>query len=184
MSDKLLPVLEKVDLLLAEISETTSAGPFFRIVHRFREPEGRCLPGEEIVAVYLVRRAKEYPLGFTLALLILFNYLASHRSVAQRAAQIEAGIRTDAFYLRHGAKGGKKQIRRISRSAVKEYVKRIRIALKQAFQEAHLTFDPLKVLVSESTVGNEVRYRLRANVDWSHEDLKLANPRLDPAALF
>ena len=49
--------------------------------------------------------------------------------------------------------------------------KRIRAALQLAFREAGLELDPQRVLVSERTVGNEVGYRLRATVEWVHNDV-------------
>lgn len=51
---------------------------------------------------------------------------------------------------------------------MKEYIKRLRRALKVAFDEAGMKLDPLAVLVSEPTEGKEVCYRLRAAVEWIH----------------
>lgn len=175
MNDRLGPILQKVAVLAAEIEQKASHGPRFCIVHRFRKPGVRCLPGEEIAHVVLVWRGRESALPLPLALRILFDYLASQR-FAQSAAQIEAGIRADAFYMRHGANAGKKQLRRVSRSSVREYVRRIRIALNQAFREARLNIDPGRVIASEKTVGNEVRYKLRAIVKWEHQELRFLGP--------
>jgi hypothetical protein len=58
--------------------------------------------------------------------------------------------------------------RKISRSAIKEYVKRIRRALALAFSEAGLHLDSSRVLVSKTTMGNEVHYQLRARIEWAH----------------
>jgi hypothetical protein len=58
--------------------------------------------------------------------------------------------------------------RKISRSALKEYVKRIRKAFGQSFREIGLDLDPKRVLVSKTTVGNEIHYQLRARIEWVH----------------
>jgi hypothetical protein len=129
-----------------------------------------CAPGEEILIVYLVHRGKLYPLRLSRALRMLIDYLAKHSHLPQSASQIEAGMRADPFYMKHGTnamlQNGLK--RRISRSAIKEYVKRLRLALTFAFREAGLNLDPRWVAVSEPTVSNEVGYRLKVTVEWFH----------------
>lgn len=171
MRDSLEPVVDGVDLLLAELRVLKSQGPYLRIVHRFREPGTLCAPGEEIAMAFLVHRGQLYPLRLSLALRILIDYLAKHSHFPQSASQIEAGIRADLFYLKHGNNAmlpnGLK--RRISRSVIREYVKRLRLAIGFAFREAGLNLDPRHVLASEPTVMNEVGYRLKATVEWSHE---------------
>ncbi len=172
MRDSLEPVIDGVDLLLAELRLLKSQGPHLRIVHRFREPGMLCTPGEEIVIAYLVHRGQLYPLRLPLALRMLVDYLAKHSHVPQSASQIEAGMRADPFYMKHGTNAmlhnGLK--RRISRTAVKEYVKRLRLALGLAFRGVGLKLDPRQVVVSEPTVMNEVGYRLKATVEWFHLD--------------
>ena len=81
-------------------------------------------------------------------------------------------MRADPFYLKHGVNAFPRNElrRRISRSAIKEYIKRLRRALVIAFREAGLSFDPRRVVVSQPTVSNEVGYRLKATVDWFHVD--------------
>ena len=173
MNDRLSPVLQKVEFLLYERNAIASHGLLFHIVHRFREPGADCLPGEEIYTTTLQYRAHQEALPLTTAESIVFDYLAKHRRVAQTAAQIEAGIKADPFYAKHGgnAKTGRRLTRRITRRAVKEYVKRIRQALGWVFQKTGLIIDPKDIIVSEKTAGNEVRYRLHANVVWHHWDL-------------
>ena len=120
--------------------------------------------------VWLMHRARRYQLRLPLALRILFDYLARHHSFSQSAMQIEIGIRLDPFYARHGANAGasRKQTRTISHSAVKVYIQRLRQAFRLVFDEVRLDLDPSEVLLSESTVGNEVGYKLKATVTWSH----------------
>jgi hypothetical protein len=170
MNDSFAPLIEEVELLLLESVQLMAAGPQFRIIHRFQAPGTDCSPGEEIALISLIHRSREYPLGLPLALRLIFDYFARHRWLPQNATQIEAGMRRDTFSLRHGvyARTTRAQTRRISRSAVKEYVKRIRQALQQAFVEAGLNLDPVRVLASEQTICNEVAYRLKATIDWSH----------------
>lgn len=165
-------LLDKVDVVLTELSELRSSGPHFWIYHRFREPGCHCAAGEEIAAVYLWCGTNEYWLPLPLALRIVFDFLA-HSRLPLNAAQISAGITASAFYRNHGAnsRSNLRFTRRIAKSSVKEFVKRIRKALAIAFAEAHLELDPLAVLRSEKTVGNQVAYLLKARCEWLHEDL-------------
>jgi hypothetical protein len=141
-------------------------------VHRFREPGTLCASGEEIAVVGLAHRGQLHPLRLSLALRMLIDYLAKRSHFPQSASQIEAGIRADPFYMKHGTNAmfhnGLK--RRICRSAIKEYVKRLRLALELTFEEASLNIDPRQVIVSEPTVTNETGYRLKATIEWFHEE--------------
>lgn len=147
-----------------------SRGPHFRIYHRFRRPGTDCSPGEEIFAVCLVYRAREYGLPLSLALRILFDYLARHSRWPQSAAQIEAGIRTDRFYTQHAATvmAREKLTRDIPRSYVRVYIERLRLAIKSTFGKVGLQVSPHDVLLSEETVMNETGYRLKATCEWEH----------------
>jgi hypothetical protein len=165
-------LLHYIDLLFAEIAELRSSGPHFRIYHRFRIPGTDCAPGEEILAVCLVHHGREYHLRLSLALRILFDYMARHSRFPQSASQIEAGVRADRFSARHASavmeRG--KPTRSIPRSCVKVYIERLRSALEIAFREAGLLMDPHAVLLSQETVMNEVGYRLKASFEWLHID--------------
>jgi hypothetical protein len=171
--NSLSSVLNTVDLLIAEITHLRTAGPHFRIVHRFRMPGSDCLAGEEIVACWLVYRSNEYQLRLTLTQRLIFDYLARHSRLAQSACQIELGIRADDFCRFHAenANGGTALTRRVPRSAVRVHIHRIHLALSLAFHEAGMRIDPGKVLLVQDTAGNEVTYRLRATCNWTHIDL-------------
>jgi hypothetical protein len=166
-------VLEKVDLILAQLAELRSRGPHFRIEHRFHRAGTDCAPGEEIFAICLIHHRQEYQLHLSLALRILFDYLAHHSRVAQSAGQIEAGIRANPFYAQHASAimGRKKLTRCISRSAVKVYVQRLRLAIDKTCRQAGLQMSAHAVLISQQTVMNEVGYRMKAIFKWSHIDL-------------
>lgn len=172
MSGKLAPVLHGVDLCLTETRRLAARGPHFQIVHRLRVPGTDCVPGEEVAWVLLKYHRQEGALRLPLALLLLFDYLARNRRFSQSAAQVVSGLRGDPFYVRHAAnaKTRSKQTRKFSCSSIKEYVKRLRQALKVAFDEAGLKLDPFAVLVSLPTEGNEVRYQMKAIVEWVHVD--------------
>lgn len=174
MKDKFQPIIHASEVILAESRILNSVGPRFRIVHRFRAAGAHCLPGEEIAGIVLVFHRLEHTLPLSLALRMLFDYLAKHRRLPQSSAQIVAGIRTDAFYSKHGTniRIGVRQTRKFSRSSIKEYIKRLRRALKVAFDQAGLRLNPCSVLVSEPTESNEVRYHLKACIDWTHMDLR------------
>jgi hypothetical protein len=168
------PVLKAVDLLIAEISHLRAAGPHFRITFRFRPPGSiGQMPGQEIFAIFLVYRGREYQLRLTLAQRIVFHYLASYCRVAQSARQIELGIRTNEFYLLHAmnATGRPVLTRKIPRSSITEHVRRLHKALGIVFREAGLGIDPWNVLIVQDTVGNEVGYKLRATCNQSYIDL-------------
>lgn len=170
MYDRVSGLIEEVEFLATEQRVLAATGPQLRIIHRHHDGGSGCRPGEEVALISLVHRFRDVPLGLTLALRIFVDYLARHRRFPQSAAQIEAGIRADAFCLRHGAnaKTTRRLTRRFSRSAVKGYVNRIRHAFMVAFLDAGLNLNPLDVLVSEHTEGNEVMYRLRASFEWIH----------------
>jgi hypothetical protein len=172
LNDNFLPVIDKVDLLLAELEALRTKGPHFRIVHRFRAPGSDCLAGEEIAAVYLVHRGREHHVRLSLALRILFDFLARHPHLPQSASQIEAGVRGSSFYSKHAANAPSRvrMTRRLTRSAVKEYIVRVRQALQASFRDAGLRVNPREVLVSQPTAGNEISYRLRGTIDWIHID--------------
>jgi hypothetical protein len=173
MNDSIQRLREEIDFLVAERKELSFRGPSFRIVHRFRMPGTDCWPGEEIFAVFLVYRGREYHLRLPLALRILFDYLARHSRVPQSAGQIELGVRADDFYRDHAENGTRRRAvtRGMSRSYVRTYARRLHKALELAFREANLQVDPGSVLMELKTVGNEVGYQLRANCDWVHVDL-------------
>ena len=172
-NDEFLPIIEEVDVLVAEIRALNSGGPHFRILHRFHQPGSDCAPGEEVAGVYLVHRGREFFIRLSLALRLLFDYLARHSRLPQSATQIEAGIRADRFYTQHAAsaRGRGKTTRNIPRSYVRVYIERLRSALKNVFDEAGLSMDVRGVLLSQATVMNEVGYRLKANSEWTHVHL-------------
>jgi hypothetical protein len=172
--NSLSPVLNMVELLIAEMNHLRSAGPPFRIVHRFRMPGSiGCQFGEEVFACFLVYRGREYQLQLTLAQRLIFEYLAKHSRIAQSARQIELGIRADEFFRDHAknANGRTTLTRRIPRSSIKEHIRRLHYAIELAFQDAGLCVDPRKVLIVQNTVGNEVLYKLKATCTWTHVDL-------------
>jgi hypothetical protein len=86
-------------------------------------------------------------------------------AIPQSATQIAAGMRRSAFYVKHGLNSGIPSKRKISRSAVKEYIKRIRKAFDLSFLEIGLDLDPKRVFVSKTTMGNEIHYQLRAGLN-------------------
>jgi hypothetical protein len=178
MRDSLTPVVEKVDLLFAEMRLLRSAGPHFRIVHRFRMPgSSGCQSGEEVFAVFLVNRGCEYQLRLSLTQRLIFDYLANHSRLAQSARQIELGIRADDFYKFHAknANGRTTLTRRIPRSSIKEHIRRLHYAIELVFQDAGLCVDPRNVLIVQDTVGNEAGYRLKATCTWTHINLTSRN---------
>ena len=170
----LVPFLRTIDLVLAEQRELAAAGPHLTIWHRFQVPGTECMPGEEIWTISLDGPRRHVPLKLSLAIRILLDYLAHHRHIPQSASQIEAGIRSDPFYTKHGSnvRASTRQMSNICRSLLKVYVPRFHDALENASVDAGLMLDLDLVLISEPTDGNELLYRLKARVDWRHIPLK------------
>lgn len=163
-------LLRAVALMAAERAELSAHGPYFCIQHRFWQPETICTPGEMIAEIRLVHRTKQVSLPLSSRLMLLFDYLARHRHCAQCATKIAAGLNADPFSRKQGAyaKANASLRKGVSRSAVKQQIMRLRAGFLAAFREAGLRLDPDRVLLAEKTTTNEVRYRLRASVDWHH----------------
>jgi hypothetical protein len=170
MHDEFEVVIQEVDVLAAELARFSSVGPHFVIAHRFWQPNTTCTNGEAIGNVELAHRARRFLVSLSTSLLLLFDYLARHRHTGQSASQIAAGLSADPFCQEHGAYAGAHGFlsKNLSRTAVKQQIIRLRAALASAFREARLGIDVNRVLTSEETDGNEVRYRLRASIDFEH----------------
>jgi hypothetical protein len=62
---------------------------------------------------------------------------------------------------------------KISKRSAKQYIRRIRVAIQNAFNDAGLSLDPNAVLISEQTESRQVLYRLKARIireRGSHEE--------------
>ena len=129
--------------------------------------------GEAIAEIRLWHRTQKTSVPLSCRSMLIFDYLARHQHLGQSAAQIAAGLSIDPFARQHGAYAGatRNLSKKVSRSAVKQQIMRIRSGLRQAFREASLKLDPASVLLSEETTVSEVRYRLKASVIWEHSEL-------------
>lgn len=165
----MVPILRGVERLLFEIVSLEHNGPHILIVHRYRLRVcgSGCQAGEEVSQVVLARGSRQANIHLPLGPRLLFDYLARSKYIPQSAAQISSSMRFSQFYSQHGRNSGILSIRKISPQSVKEYVKRIRKALGETFEEAGLPMDPKSILASHP-VSNEVRYNLRARVEWLH----------------
>jgi hypothetical protein len=171
MNERQIELRRKIALIAHEIRKLRAVGPHFQIHHRssVHAADGGCLAGEEVTAVYVLSGSKAYFVRFALSQRLLFDNLAKHLHVPRSASQIAASMRVDKFYTHHGKNiFGESLTRRFGSASIKEYVKRLRLALAMAFDEAKVSIDPASVLVSEPTTSNEVNYVLRATVDWQH----------------
>jgi hypothetical protein len=165
------PIIRGVKLVIAERARLAERGPHFIILHRFWKQETICTPGEAIAEVRFIHRRKEIAVPLSLRLMLLFDYLARHKRVGQNAGQIAAGMSTNPFIRQHGAYAMAQSSlsKRTSRTAVKQQILRVRTGLRLTFRELGLNLDPGRVLISEHTTTNEVRYRLKAAVQWEHQ---------------
>jgi len=172
MRSEFAPIIRGVKLLVAEQSQLAASGPHFSILHRHWQPGTICTPGEMIAEIYLVHRRKRVALPLSVRLMLTVDFLARHKHVGQHAVQIAAGLSADKFTRQHGAYAGATASlsKRVSRASVKQQMMRLREGLRQAFRRAGLSLDPARVLISEKTTGNEVRYRLKAAVTWHHTE--------------
>jgi|ERR1700682_5499247 len=167
LNDRYLPVLREVDLLIAEATSLRATGPRFVIAHRFFRSDA-CLPGEEVAFVALLHRSREFVLKISTAEKLLFEALARNRHFPQSATQLEAYMRSDMFFLKHGANAVRARLaRRISRASIKVHVQRLRKALELALAEAGLHFDAWRVLRTEHASG-PLGYRLEGTFEWRH----------------
>jgi hypothetical protein len=169
MSLDTVPILRGVERLLFELVSLEHNGPHIVIVHRYRLRVygARCQAGEEVSQVVLVHGAHQANIYLPLGPRLLFDHLARSKYIPQSAAQISSSMRLSPFYSQHGKNSGILSIRKIGPQSVKEYVKRVRMALGKAFEETGLQMDPKGILVSHP-VSNEVRYNLKARVEWLH----------------
>jgi hypothetical protein len=157
-------------LMEAERAQFAARGPQFCIHHSLWQAGTICTPGEVITGIYLVHRGKRIPLPLSVRNALLFDFLARYRHVPQSATQISLGLRTDTFSRCHGsyAKAGGAFQRSITRTAVKQQIMRLRTALQAGMNAAGLRFDAHRIILSERTTSNEIRYRLKGLVAWEH----------------
>jgi hypothetical protein len=172
MNDEFAEIDENLDLAFLAHSTMRTRGPHLKIVHNYHLLGSDCLPGEQIAALYLTAGFRDLFVRVSCTSLLLVNYLAHNLHTPQTAAQITAGINSNPFYKRHGTNAGTngRFARAISYSCVKEYVRRIRIALGRVLREGNVRLDPVNVLHAEKTSSNTVTYRLHASVEWIHID--------------
>jgi len=171
MQNEFETIIRAVKLLTTERANLSKSGPRFLIIHRFWQRETLCTPGEAIAEIRVLHRTRTISVPLSLRLMLLFDYLARHKQLGQSASQIAAGLSTDPFTRQHGAYAHASSIlvKRMSRTAIKQQIMRLRLGLQQAFRKAGLSLDANRVLRSEPTTTNEVRYLLRASVIWEHQ---------------
>jgi hypothetical protein len=149
------------------------SGPRFVIIHRFREPGVlECTPGEETTDILILIRHGVISLRLPTIARLLFEYLARNKYSPQTAEQIALGMEKNRFIQEQGlnARENVDLKTTISRAAVKQHIMRIRKLLGRLFCRLGMNLDPTRVLRSEKTETNEVRYCLRASITWEHPD--------------
>jgi hypothetical protein len=163
-------IADTAEVLLFELHHLLHSGPNILIHHAYQlsDHNERCGPGEEIASAYLLHRGRAIFLALPLSLLFVLDSLARSRHIPRSATQIASSIRASEFYRKHGRNSGIASRRKISRSAVKVYVQRIRRALDIALREAGIGLAAEQVLVSKKTVSNQTLYQLHASVSWHH----------------
>ena len=142
----------------------------FIIIHDYAEVPGECMPGEEVVAIIVIIRGRKFWIPWSPGHLILVDFLARHRWIAQDASRIAAQMQLDQFVTQHAANAPGSCVRTVptSRTGLRQKVKRIRGVLQKAFDEEGLDLKASDIIRSEETSTRSVRYRLHANVTWVH----------------
>ena len=142
----------------------------FLIIHDYTEIPGRCMPGEEVVAIILVYRGRRIWIPWSPTHLVLADYLCRRRWIAQDAVRIADQMRIDPFVRQHGtnAPGCKVKPVRTSRTAVRQKVKRMRDVLDRIIKEEGLDLKASEIIRSEESSTCVVRYRIWADVMWEH----------------
>ncbi len=154
------------------------------IIHDYSEMPGGCTPGEEVIAIILIYGGRRFRIPLSPTHLIVADFLARHRWIAQDAWRIAAQMQLDPFVVQHGTNAPGHHVRaaHTSRTAVKQQIKRIRDTLQKLFDEEGLDLDPSSIIRSEETSTRSVRYRLVADVIFWHwpgpdgENLNLGLP--------
>jgi hypothetical protein len=129
------------DVAIREIGSLRRHRVTLVLLHQYADhSKGGCLPGEEVIAAFVAWRGNSYKLPLSSTHLILLDYLAKHRGVAQNASQIADGLNSELFYVHHAwnAPGRRVKRARSSRTAVKKQVSRIRVVMNRVFRESHL----------------------------------------------
>jgi CheY-like chemotaxis protein len=145
--------LRNVDLLILELEKLREQGPLFKIVHKYAPEAGDrgCYVGEEVASVELLYRNSVFPLGLRETPRRIFDYLARYAYThPQTAIQIVKGL-TEGNVFYHEWFAGKS----VSPNSIKMNVRRIREALGETFQQAHLNLDPKIVLVSHTRASEQ-----------------------------
>jgi hypothetical protein len=140
------------------------------IIHDYTEIPGECTPGEEVVAIILIYRGRRYWIPWSPGHLILVDFLARRRWIAQDAWRIAAQMQLDPFVIQHAsnAPGGHVRAARTSRTAVRQQIKRVRAVLQKLFDEEGLDLNATDIIRSEETSTRSVRYRINADLRWVH----------------
>jgi hypothetical protein len=141
------------------------------IIHDYTDIPGECTPGEEVVAIILIYRGRRYWIPLSPGHLILVDFLARRRWIAQDAWRIAAQMQLDPFVIQHASNGpgGHVRVARSSRAAVRQQIKRIRTVLQKLFDEEGLDLKASDIIRSEETSTRSVRYRINADVlRWVH----------------
>jgi hypothetical protein len=161
-------VSDGVDVVLLERAKLLSTGPLLSIYHRFHRRGTICTPGEEIAGIALSYRSKEHYLQIGTEPCLLVD-LAARQRLPYNLAQLSRALARDPFTVQHARFGGgmKRGHRQRSSDSIKTDIHRIRLALTEALEAAHLNLPADSILVSEP-VGRSVQYRLRARVKWLH----------------
>jgi hypothetical protein len=166
-------------LAVREIERVTGGQVTLVIVHRYAggmkgertTRSGWRVPGTEIASVWLVFRGKSHELPLGGPHKILIDYLCWHcAGKGQSAAEIEAGLNEELFYVHHASAAKRRStvLARSSRTNVRKQVERIRNVMEDLFRSEYLPLNAKEILRSEPTSTREVKYSIRAKPIWQY----------------
>jgi len=124
------------DLAVREIERVTAGRVKLVILHRYgvRRPGAASskwrVAGAEVASIWLIFRGKPYRLPLSAPHAILLDYLCWHcASIGQSAAEIEAGLNEELFYVHHATSAKRRSVvlARSSRTSVRKQVERNRV---------------------------------------------------------
>jgi hypothetical protein len=142
----------------------------FEIIHDYTENPGECRPGEEPVASIMTCHLGSYWIPWSPTHLLTFDFLCRHRRIPLDAWSIAAKMQLDPFVLQNAANapGNIPRPARMSRTGVRQQIKRMRDVLANLISEESLDLDAWDIIRSIESSTRTVRYFIDAELSWRH----------------
>ena len=153
--DSVRRIVAEIEYRRARRIHQSRSLPRFIAVYINQHSNTRSLHGAVIERACFIVATREVPISLGLKGLAIIDVLVRYKPGILSAAQIERILRNDPICARLGVQ------RLMNRRVIKIYVHRLRMQLAHALDEAGITIEPKRLLVSETTeLGNVKAYRL------------------------